>query len=102
MVRLEPAMASKELTIPVTEFKANCLKLFKRLEHGELSRVTVTRRGKPIAMVEPNQITRRQFSDIYGIMRGKIHLSPDYDPFEQVIDEPNDPFIGIEKPGDAA
>lgn len=95
-------MASKELTIPVTEFKTNCLKLFKRLEQGKLTRVTVTRRGKPVASVEPSQMKRKQFSDIYGMMRGKIHFSPDYDPFEQVIDEPNDPFVGLEKPGDAA
>jgi antitoxin (DNA-binding transcriptional repressor) of toxin-antitoxin stability system len=95
-------MASKKMTIPVTEFKANCLGLFKRLEQGKLQRVIVTRRGKPVASVEPIHPMQKQLPDIYGMMRGKIHLAPEYDPFERVIDEPRDSFIGGEKRGDAA
>jgi antitoxin (DNA-binding transcriptional repressor) of toxin-antitoxin stability system len=90
-----------EITIPVTQFKANCLKLFKRLEQGKLKRVTVTRRGKPVALVEPSRTKRKPLADAYGFMRGAIHLSPDYDPFEQVIEEPED-LLETEKRGNAA
>ena len=46
-------MSAAELTINVTEFKAKCLDLFDRLNDGRLSKVTVTRRGKPVAVATP-------------------------------------------------
>ena len=45
---------SPELTISATEFRARCLGLFRRLHEGGLREVTVTRRGKPVALVTPH------------------------------------------------
>jgi antitoxin (DNA-binding transcriptional repressor) of toxin-antitoxin stability system len=88
-------MADTELTVNVTEFKANCLDLFKRLEAGKIKRITVTRRGLPVASIAPPPLRKKKkFEDIYGCMRGTIQFAPDYDPFEQVIEEPKDPFFG--------
>lgn len=40
-------------TINVTDFKAKCLSLFDELEARRVSRVIVTRRGKPVAELRP-------------------------------------------------
>jgi prevent-host-death family protein len=86
-------MATKELTVNVTEFKAKCLEHLRQLESGKVRRVTVVRRGKPVAVVQSAEAAKKPLTDSYGFMKGVLRLSPDYDPFEQVIDEPSDPFF---------
>jgi hypothetical protein len=91
---MEIAMSAKEITVNVTAFKAQCLDLFKQLEQGKLKRIIVTRRGSSVAEVAPRRRAGRMgFEDVYGCMRGLMNISPDYDPFEQVIEEPKDPFL---------
>ena len=46
----------KTITVPVTEFKANCLKLLEQMNKTG-NRLVVTKRGKPLARVEPLQMT---------------------------------------------
>jgi antitoxin (DNA-binding transcriptional repressor) of toxin-antitoxin stability system len=38
--------------VSVTAFKARCLELFDRLQTGEIDSISVTRRGKIVAVVE--------------------------------------------------
>lgn len=88
-------MSASELTITVSGFKANCLELIRKIERGEIKQITLTRRGKPVAELAPKRaVKRKTFADIYGCMRGSIQFAPDYDPFEQVIAEPEDRFLG--------
>jgi antitoxin (DNA-binding transcriptional repressor) of toxin-antitoxin stability system len=84
---------SSHLTINATAFKAKCLDLLSRLDGGKLKRVTVTKRGKPVAVVEAARVPRKPYASAYGFLRGKVHFAPDYDPFERVIDAPIDPFL---------
>lgn len=42
----------KEITIPVTEFKAKCLQLLVDVEKKG-DRITITKRGRPVAQVGP-------------------------------------------------
>jgi prevent-host-death family protein len=86
--------AEDRVTVSASAFKAKCLELLNRLDTGALERVTVTKRGKPIAVVERARTPRKPYKSAYGFLRGYIKLSPDYDPFEQVIEDPDDPFIG--------
>ena len=86
-------MATRELTVNVTEFKAKCLEHLRKLEAGRLRKVTVVRRGKPVAVVQSAAAASKPLTDSYGFMQGTLRLSPDYDPFEQVIEEPSDPFF---------
>ena len=95
-------MAAKEITTGITEFKAKCLEHLRQLEAGKLTRVTVTRRGKPVAVIEPAASSNVPAQDVYGFMRKSMWLSPDYDPFEQVVDEPSDPFFDKVPDDDAA
>lgn len=95
-------MVSKEITVNVTQFKAECLEYLRKLETGKLTTVTVARRGKPVAVVERAGAGKTHIKDAYGFMRDVMHLSPDYDPFEQVVDEPSDPFLTKGSGGNAA
>jgi antitoxin (DNA-binding transcriptional repressor) of toxin-antitoxin stability system len=95
-------MASKEVSVNVTEFKTKCLEHLRKLETGKLRKVTVLRRGKPVAVVESAATKDKPLKSAYGFMRGVMRIPPDYDPFEQVIDEPDDPFIGKVRRTDAA
>jgi antitoxin (DNA-binding transcriptional repressor) of toxin-antitoxin stability system len=88
-------MSKREITVNVTEFKAKCLGLLRSLERGTLKRVTVMRRGVPVADVAPAAAkTTKPLKSAYGFIRGSIRFAPGYDPFEQVIEEPKDPFFG--------
>lgn len=78
-------MAAKELTVTITGFKANCLDLVRKLERGDLERITLTRRGKPVAEVSPKRAAKKKtFADIYGCMRGTFTIAPGVDLTEPV------------------
>ena len=88
-------MSKREITVNVTEFKIKCLGLLRSLEQGTLKRVTVMRRGVPVADVAPAAATKaKPLKSAYGFIRESIRFAPDYDPFEQVVEEPKDPFSG--------
>lgn len=91
-------MGTRDITVNVTEFKAKCLEHLRKLESGKLRKVTVVRRGKPVAVVQSTAAAEKPLTDSYGFMKGVLQLSPDYDPFAQVIEEPSDPFFD-KKPG---
>lgn len=95
-------MSTKDVTVNVTEFKAKCLDHLRKLESGKLRRVTVVRRGKPVAVVQSADAARKPVEDSYGFMKDILRLGPDYDPFEQVIEESGDPFFAKPSDRDAA
>mgnify|MGYP002780304444 FL=1 len=83
-----------ELTVTATEFKAKCLELFDRLSSRNLDRVTVTKRGKPVAVVEAPR-TPVQLDSPIGALRGRVIAPPDFDWFAPVLDGPTDAELGI-------
>lgn len=87
-----PADPAGNLTISVSAFKARCLEIFKALETGELARVTVTRRGRPVAELTPLRAERRR---AWGCMQGTVRTAPGLDLTEPVLDEPLDAELGI-------
>jgi len=98
-------MAKHDLTLNVTEFKAKCLELFKELERGKLARITVTRRGTPVAAIERPWPVKKvgSLDEVFADMRGLIRVAPGVDLTEPLdIPEPDDPFLGKRKRGDAA
>lgn len=80
------------VTISATEFKARCLSLFKALEARKLSRVVVTRHGKPVAELVPPQAA---VPSLWGAHRGSVKVAPGVDLTEPVLDEPLDAEAGI-------
>lgn len=59
---------AKEVTIGVTEFKAKCTKLLADVEKRRV-RLTVTRRGRPIARVVRAET---KTPSLYGAMKGTV------------------------------
>jgi antitoxin (DNA-binding transcriptional repressor) of toxin-antitoxin stability system len=102
---METEMATRDCTVNVTEFKAKCLELFKDIERGKLTHVTVTRRGHPVATVLPPRPAKKvgSLDEVFADMRGLITVAPGVDLTEPLdIPEPDDPFLGKKKRGDAA
>lgn len=82
-----------ELTVSASVFKARCLELFKALEARKLTRVTVTRRGRPVAeLVPPRTVEPRP---LWGCMKGTGHIPDGVDLTEPTVDEPLDAELGI-------
>jgi prevent-host-death family protein len=74
-------------TISASEFKAKCLSLLDRLARHELDRVIITKRGKPVAVVEPPRRQADEVRNIHGFMRGSVIIADDADLTAPVLDE---------------
>ena len=68
---------NKSVTISATEFKAKCLKLMDDLEARRIDSVTVTKRGKPTAVVTAPVV--QESKPLFGAHRGKIRVIPGVD-----------------------
>ena len=66
------ALSSGQIRVPVSEFKAHCLRLLDEVEDGK--QLVLTRHGQEIAVVSP--MKRRVGSD-FGSMKGLIHVVGD-------------------------
>ena len=64
------------LEVSASEFKARCLAIFKDLEARRVSRVLVTRRGRPVAELTP---PRTELPTIWGAQRGSVGITPGTD-----------------------
>ena len=81
-----------ELTIGASAFKARCLEIFKALEARKLTRVVVTRRGRPVAELKPPDFVRPR---LWGAHPGSVIVAPGVDLTDPVLDEPLDAELGI-------
>lgn len=84
-------MSAAELTLNVTEFKARSLALLEDIATGRLSKITVTKRGKPLAVVSPSLVGREERSVGYGFMKDTIFIPPGVDLTEPMFPE-DDPW----------
>lgn len=90
----------EEKTISATEFKAKCLELMDDIAANRIASIVVTKRGKPVAkMVAPPVAKLRPIHEIVG---KPIQLDPNYNPFAQVIDMPEDWKVFPDEDADAA
>lgn len=63
-------------TIPITEFKANCLMLMTRM-HKTRRPLTITKRGKVFAKVMPMDEGKKSDDALYGAMKGTVTILGD-------------------------
>lgn len=85
-----------EETISVSDFKATCLDLFKRLDRRELKRVVVTRHGRTVAILTPPQAAEEEARAVHGSMAGMIIFpEDDYDLVAPIFDGVMDADQGI-------
>ena len=70
--------------VGMAEFKANCTRLLREVQHGGEA-LTVTARGKPVATVSPpGTPERKPFQSAFGLLKGTAYC--DLDPEEFVVD----------------
>ena len=80
------------LEVSASEFKARCLAIFKDLEARRVSRVLVTRRGRPVAELTP---PRTELPTLWGAHRGSVGIAPGTDLTAPVVDEAFDAAAGV-------
>jgi antitoxin (DNA-binding transcriptional repressor) of toxin-antitoxin stability system len=84
-----------EETITVTDFKARCLDLLKRLGQRKLDRVTVTRHGEVVAVITPPLSPAESLRAFHGSMKHLTVVPPGFDLTAPVLDEELDAERGI-------
>jgi prevent-host-death family protein len=75
-------------TISASEFKAKCLDILNRLGTRKLSRVTITKHGRPVAVLTPPEEATETIRQIYGFMEGSVSGLENFDLTAPILDEP--------------
>jgi prevent-host-death family protein len=81
-------------TIGAAEFKTHCLEILDRLSAREVSRVTITKRGRPVAVLVPPDDARDAVQRIHGFLRGSVVIPPGTDLTAPALDQPFDAADG--------
>ena len=75
-------------TFTATDFKARCLEIFDKLAARKLTRVTITKRGKVVAVLTPPDEPEATARLLHGFMRGSVVAPEGFDFTAPVLDEP--------------
>ncbi|HXU99506.1 MAG TPA: hypothetical protein VG166_03300 [Caulobacteraceae bacterium] len=75
-------------TYTATEFKAKCLDILDRLAARKIGLVTITKRGKVVALVTPPERDEAAVRGLHGLLRGAVVTSEDVDFTAPVLDQP--------------
>jgi antitoxin (DNA-binding transcriptional repressor) of toxin-antitoxin stability system len=75
-------------TFTATDFKARCLEILDRLAARKLTRVTITKRGKIVAILTPPEDAETVAAGLYGFMEGSVVAPFDFDFTAPALDEP--------------
>jgi len=86
VIRFDQEFVVEEV-LTVSQFKAKCLEVFDRLNRHELQKVTVTRRGKTIAIVTSPSSREEEAAAVHGSMAGMVIIPADFDLTAPVFDE---------------
>ena len=71
-----------------TEFKAKCLDILDRVAAHKFTRVTITKRGKVVAVLTPPEDSETTVRQLHGFLRGSVLAPPGFDFTAPVLDEP--------------
>jgi antitoxin (DNA-binding transcriptional repressor) of toxin-antitoxin stability system len=65
-----------EMVIPVGEFLKRAEELLAKLESGRPQRITITKRGRPVAVIEgkTKPVPDAEFKPLFGAMKGMITI----------------------------
>ena len=84
----------KEATLSATDFKATCLAVLDRLAARDLERVTITKRGRPVAVVTAPATDEAKGRDWLQSMRGSVVIPEGVDLTEPSFDGVADAELG--------
>ena len=74
-------------TISASEFKAKCLDILSQLAARKLTRVTITKHGRPVAILTPPDSPMDSMRQLYGFMKGSVVGLDNIDLTEPILDE---------------
>lgn len=74
-------------TMTATEFKAKCLEILDKLSAHEIEKLTITKRGKPVAVLTAPESHEEAVRNLNGFMRGSVIGLEDVDLTSPVLDE---------------
>jgi prevent-host-death family protein len=80
-------MAATE-TVDIEAFEAKFFNLLDCIERRELDRVTITRRGQPVAVLLPPEPPIDAVPDLFGTMRGSVTIAEGVDLTKPALNEP--------------
>ena len=75
-------------TYTATDFKARCLGILDRLAAHKLTHVTITKRGRAVAVLTPPDDPEAAVRRLHGFMRGSVIAPPGFDLTAPILDEP--------------
>ena len=87
-------MPDDTLQIAASEFKAKCLDLMDKLAARKLSRIVVTKHGRPVAVLSPPPTAEEAADALFRFMKGSVVAPEDFDFTAPVLDEPLDAAEG--------
>jgi prevent-host-death family protein len=76
-----------ETTISASEFKAKCLEILNQLSARKLTQVTITKRGRPVAVLTPPKEAGDEVRKLYGFMEGTVVGLDDVDLTEPILQD---------------
>jgi len=79
---------AEPVSISASEFKAKCLELLDRVGRRELTQLTITKRGKPVAVVSPPAAKAAEVEELHGFLRGSVVIPAGLDLTAPTGDEP--------------
>lgn len=79
---------SSTTVISATEFKAKCLDILDQLAERRLTRVSVTKRGRIVAILTPPAESAAAIRGLHGFLSNSVVLPPDLDLTAPILDEP--------------
>jgi prevent-host-death family protein len=85
-------------TVSATEFKARCLDILDRLAAREFTRVTVTKRGRPVAVLCPPDPPGYAERGLYGFMEGTVSTPWGYDFAAPALEDAAEPAFAPAPP----
>ncbi len=81
-------MSRDALQISATEFKAKCLELLDKVAGRKITRITITKHGRPVALLMPPASREEEALSLFGFMRGRVGAPAGFDFTAPVVDEP--------------
>lgn len=82
-------------TMSVTEFKAKCLEMLDRIGSRDIDTLTITKRGKVLAVISAPRTREDEIRNLHGFMRGSVILPGGFDLTAPVLDESLDAEDGL-------
>jgi len=81
-------MDHETLEISASEFKTKCLELLDRVAGRKITRIVITKHGRPVAVLGPPALPKEEALSLFGFMRGRVTAPPGFDFTAPVVDEP--------------